>query len=212
MDDIVRRCRCRCRIVIAFEVFSFLKVCNELTRYTPPSSKKVTLQSMGVYLFSFGLNAIYFLLLFFSQRTNKKTDASLTMVICVPLLCLFLFVGPFIFLLSICFLIWKRGYIRTTDRALKVLAIYFLRIVFAFILFYIPIMVMSIMHGVRYSSGDSEWTDKSKKPLYAYQFIMMSLQSLFTCYFALKKPDVKRMVLDLFTCCCCNDRNNDTDE
>mmetsp|Transcript_25267 Transcript_25267/g.28841 ORF Transcript_25267/g.28841 Transcript_25267/m.28841 type:complete len:194 (-) Transcript_25267:20-601(-) len=54
--------------------------------------------------------------------------------------------------------------------------------------------------------------DESVLPIYALSMILISLQALLTVVMALLKPDVRNMVLDLFTGCCCCCHNNSNNE
>jgi len=183
--------------VIAYEVFKFLKNSFELVRDPVPTLRKVSLQAVGVYVYSILFNFIFFVLL----QQYKYIFLYLTVTN----------FGPFFFSIYICILIWKRGYIKcTTAVEYKHLAIYFLRVVFVFILFWFPITIMGIIFPIPtkigYGSGTVQFSmhvNESAPPLFAIMMIMMSLQSIATVCLALLKPDVQKMVRDLFTCCYC---------
>jgi len=124
------------------------------------------------------------------------------------------------FFVIIFIIIWKRGYIKTEDKRYKNLAIYFLRIVVVFILIWVPATVIGMIHlavPVKTGYGDGMVfkinSDESVPPLYAIMMIMISLQALLTVIMALLKPDVQKMVTNLFTgCCCYHDESNNIKE
>ena len=198
--------------VIAFEVLQFLKNSFKLMRDPQPSLLKVSLQAFFVYVYAIGLNLILFSCY---SKYHGSTKMYYLMTIGFPLLLLFTMVGPFIFLIVVCFIIWKRGYILRTDKRYKYLAIYFLRIVVTFIILWVPGTVMAILHLLPVKTGYGDgiffavYTNESMLPLYAITMIMLSLQALLAVVMALLKPDVRKMVTDLFIgCCCCYDKTN----
>jgi len=103
--------------VIAFEVFKFLKNSFELVRDPVPTLRKVSLQAVGVYLYSIVLNFIYFFLLNYHYYLTE--EYYIANKIGTPLFLLFTAIGPFVFLMCICIMIWKRGYIKTNNHQYK---------------------------------------------------------------------------------------------
>jgi len=202
--------------VIAFEVFKFLKNSLKLVRNPQPSLLKVSLQAAFVYIYSIVLNLILFS--FFSKYHGSE-EMFYVMTIGFPLLLLFTLIGPFIFMISIFITIWKRGYMKTEDKRYKNLAIYFLRIQVAFILLWVPITIIMLVYilpvTIDYGYGVvlKINSHESVPPLYAIMMIMISLQALLTVIMALLKPDVQKMVTNLFTgCCCCHNESNNIKE
>jgi len=199
--------------VIAFEVLKFLKNSFKLIRDPQPSLLKVSLQASFVYVYAIVLNLILFS---FYSKYRESPEMYYVMTIGYPLLLLFTIIGPFIFLIVICFIIWKRGYISRTDKRYKYLAIYFLRIVVAFIILWVPTTIIAMIHLIPVQTGYADglvftmYTYESVLPLYAISMIMISLQALLSVVMAVLKPDVQKMVTDLFTgCCCYHDKLND---
>ena len=194
--------------VIALEVFQFLKKSFQLVRNPQPSLWKVSLQAAFVYIYSIVVNLIVFS---FFAKYRGTPEVYYVMTIGYPLLLLCTFLGPFLFLIVICILIWKRGYILKTDQRYKNLALYFLRIVIAFLLLWVPTSVLVILHllpvQIGYADGASPvfamYANESVLPVYAISMILISLQALLTVVMALLKPDVQTMVMELFTSCCC---------
>jgi len=206
--------------VIAFEVFKFLENSFELVRDPAPTRRRVTLQAIGVYVYSCVVTFTYTIAWNHYIKTEQTEKSNIAKRIGFPLLLLCTVIGPFVFLIYICIMIWKRGYIKTTDHHYKHLAIYFLRIIVVFILFWVPVAIMAMLKNtpteIGYGSGTINipmYVDESAPPLLAIIHIMISLQAIATVCMALFKPDVQKMVMDLFiTCsccgCCCYDDNN----
>ena len=104
-----------------------------MVRDPQPSLLKASLQASFVYVYAIVLNLILFS---FQSKYHGSADMYYIMTFGYPLLLLFTIIGPFIFLIVICFIIWQRGYISRTDKRYKYLAIYFLRIVVTFIILF----------------------------------------------------------------------------
>ena len=91
-----------------------------------------------------------------------------------------------------------------------------------FTLFWFPIVIVIMLNYLPTEIGyDGSglillpiYADELAPPLLTIIQIMISLQSIMTVCMALFKPDVQKMVRDLFTtcscccCCCCYDDNN----
>jgi len=99
------------------------------------------------------------------------------------------------------------------QRRLKVLSIYFLRIIICFVLIWVPAYTMFI---VSYMSGITRpiiglvlsfvW---KLGPAYAVGILLLSIQAIVSTSLALMKPDERGAVLNLLTLSvCCNNKKN----
>ncbi|MGK3740185.1 MAG: hypothetical protein ACI90V_007033 [Bacillariaceae sp.] len=193
--------------LIAFEVFKLLKNSNQRIRQSPPTIKRVVLQATGVYLYSIVLTIIIFGLLvwvpkFIRSDTKQNRYSELANTVGGPIV-LALSAGiPFMVLIYICGVVWRRRLVRKSDRHLRILAIFFLRIVFVFIVIWCPAY---ILWGIDKFNNSAV----SYGPIFAVSMLLISIQSILSNALAIMKPDVKEAVLDLITfSVCCNSNSN----
>ena len=112
-------------------------------------------------------------------------------------------VVPFIFLISICILIWNCAYIKRTDHhyALSYLLPTHCGCIYSF---WVLATVLPTMVSVVYSK-------KVNKSVLVYDIalIMIMLQGTVSVIMGLLKPDVQKMVMNIFTgCYCCYNNHN----
>jgi uncharacterized membrane protein (DUF485 family) len=195
--------------LIAFELIKLLNNSNKRVRQPPPTIKRVVLQATGVYLYSIVLSIIVFgVVVWFPKfiRSDTKRNQYIEVVNSVggPIVLAISAGIPFIVLIYLCGVAWRRRLVRKSDRHLKTLAIFFLRIVFVFIVIWAPAY---ILWGIDVFNNSAV----SYGPLFAVSMLLISIQAILSNALAIMKPDVKGAVLDLITfsvCCSSNSNSN----
>lgn len=181
---------------LAFEIYRLLKNSNNLKRHSPPTISRVTIQAM----ISYGLGICFFLVdywVFVPDSIEEKRWMIMYQIITV----FFLGVIPLAVLVIVTILIYKQKLVRSTksmyEGRLKVLFVYFARIVFVSLLHWLPA-------GVAYMiSWTQEEVNSTKIVAYGATFIFAASQCIVSFAFSLTKPDARDLILDLINCSYC---------
>jgi uncharacterized membrane protein (DUF485 family) len=186
--------------LIAFEVFKLLKNSNQRVRHSPPTIKRVVLQATGVYLYSIVLSIIALGVIVWIPKSIRSDE--LMNNFGGPVFLAISAGIPFMILIYLCGVAWRRRLVRKSDRHLRTLAIFFLRIVFVFILIWAPAYIL-------WGIGVFNNSPVAYGPLFAVAMLLISIQAILSNTLAMMKPDVKKAVLDLINfSVCCNSNSN----
>ncbi|OEU11742.1 hypothetical protein FRACYDRAFT_244865 [Fragilariopsis cylindrus CCMP1102] len=133
--------------LIAFEVFKLLENSSQRVRHSPPPIKRVVLQATGVYLYSIVLSVIVFGVMvsipkFIRSDTKRNQYYHLISSFGGPVVLAISAGIPFMVLIYLCGVAWRRRLVRKSDRHLRTLAIFFLRIVFVFNCIWAPALYL----------------------------------------------------------------------
>jgi hypothetical protein len=202
--------------VISYEVFVLLNNSHNMIRHRPPSTRRVLCQAIVVYIISI-LLAVLFTYLY---SDGVGLNNSIGFKIILPIYLCISFGVPFLILILFCICIWKRRLVRSSDKHLKNLAIYFLRIIITFVVTLIPAGVcffIAFQPSISRQDGNVEIQTSTL----AIGYILLSLQAILSTLLSFLKPDIRQLTTNLFTttssnvvklfyCCCycCYNKNN----
>jgi len=197
---------------VIFEIYKLTKNSSLRKRYYPPTIWEVTKHSM----ISYGAGMFIFVLDFFivADRLDNNTWASPTLLRTLHLLywavsfaiCI---VVPLSALIAVSAMIFCQGLIESTrslyEGRLRVLTLFFLRIVFLDVLVWLP---CSISYTIQWLSENP----RTEILAYNTSLLFSGIQVMVNFWTALTKPDTRTLIVDLLTLDCCrtgNDREAD---
>ena len=179
--------------IILHEMFLLLKASKAVKRTQPPSLKRLNMQGGMVY----ALVVVYGLIvgLYFIPKGNLWVFVGVNCVVTFP---------PIFYVTGLPFWIWWYEYLPPAaikgamrsksvgaramrDKAIRDMALYFFRVVFVFVILFMPLSVFLLIV--------KPWRNW---PGYVNECIL-AVQPAITFGFLLTKPDVKQYVLDLVT-------------
>jgi len=178
---------------ILLEVFLLLKASKNAKRTTPPSTRSLLVQGGAVFTFVVAYGLV--LGLYFIPKANMWVFAGVNVLVTFP---------PIIYVSGLPVWIWWYGYLPPSsnirasamtssgakdmrDKAERDLALYFFRVVFVFVILYMPLSIFMFM-----ARPWRSW------PGYVNECIL-GIQPTVTFVFLLRKSDVKKHILDLVT-------------
>jgi hypothetical protein len=186
-------------VVLAYEVYMLLLNSHRSRPHAPPSFLKVTIQSLVAYIAAIVMAGVnyYFLLLGFTDYTKWFIISPIFYAVSAAI--------PFLILICFCTLIWTKRVVRSTDKHLRVLSVFFLRILLVFLITYIPAFVLvTLSYTASYTTNDT-----IDGPQYASACLLYLLQPILSSTMSFLKPDVWAMVKGTLTCSVfCNNNNN----
>lgn len=178
---------------LTLEIFRLLKNSNLRKRHYPPTIAKVSKQVM----ISYGLGGFMFLLDYWIA--DRLVGAGINLYRAFSLV--FVVIIPLSILVVVSTKIYRQGLIRSTgsmhEGRLKVLILYFARIVLADILLWLP---ASIAYTVSWSLEEAT---RTKIIAYHISIVFTGIQPLVNFGCSLTKPDARKLVVDLLQCVCC---------
>ena len=190
---------------LTYEIYKLLKYSSLRKRYYPPTTGKVTKQA----LFCYGMGLFVFVVDFFvvADRIDKNvTGASPQMlksldrlhlafcwIVCVLI--------PLLVLMVVSGMIYWQGLIESTkslyEGRLRVLALFFLRIVVLEIAIWVP---SAIAFSIQWTVRD----ERTKIIAYYSSLFCASIQVFVNFVVALTKPDTKKLIVGLPHRVCCD--------
>lgn len=192
-------------LIIAYEIYKMVTRAQAFKRYESPSVQKVLLQSGCVYFIS-GLYAMCYIVDAPWSFSHRGEDYKLskvygndffngTAVTCIYFTVLLV---PLIFLFYIFGYIWHRKLIDSIGNT-RSLYLYFMRIIWVFLLFYIPGFLLNFLRDIFFDKKPSLkfWSG-------IFMDFLFPLQSLVTLKLASSKEDINAAVkdfLDFISCC-----------
>jgi len=189
--------------IIAYEVLTLLKHCNQVIPCDPPSVKKVHWQVAAAYVLAIIVSTLYYFMTLAEHtafvKSKENQDESILhnvynwMTFCLVLLVTLLI--PVGYLCYVCTIIWSQHLLPSTTGRMKELAWYFFRIILVFVLTSIPGLIL-IMIGFWYLLYIDHW-------YIPIAFIFFALQSILSTMLAMTKSDVRKYVVNLLTLSYC---------
>jgi len=172
---------------VAHELFTLLKNSHRRLRTQPPTLRKASLQALAAYVWALCIALIrYFVEA--STKFPKWVEVTLYFVISAGI--------PIAYLFYVCIVIWLRKLLPSIKGSLRVLALFFFRIIAVFLLLWLP--------GVMLLSFECDWDWNSrvsntrfKNNLYSIGLYFCSVQPIVSTGLALTKPDVLAAFLKL---------------
>jgi len=166
--------------IVCYQIWVLLRSTQQGKRIDPPSLTRVNLQSSMAYLLAAIVGVATYYIKSYIIRYSMFTVAVLL---------------PSIYIVAVSGLVWYHGYLRTkrngttsvNDRGTRVLAVFFFRIVWIFIIFFIPGVVVGLCNRLIGGWGI---------PIF---YIFFGLQPIATACCVLTKPDCKKYILDFVT-------------
>lgn len=175
--------------LIARQVFVLLKNSKRRKRTSSPRLRRVFIEMSGVALFAIaaGVWAVFAICRgIFDFVTNPRTAALVTS------LTLFFIVGPpFLYLMYVCFRVWKDSLFPRHNSRTRTLALFFARIVICFVVFWVPAVLLFSLEKHSTSSNGS---------MHYAGWYLQSVQGIVSTIICLLKPDVKSAVVSFVTC------------
>jgi len=181
---------------LAHEIYTLLKKSQARIRYHPPTIAKVTIQA----IVSYGIGVALLMINFFKTEKLYKIISAVEFFISL--------VMPLLYLTGITFVIYKKGLLTATESMhqgrLRVLTIYFSRIIGVYLLVIIPLVLLYVVGIANYFNANN--------PDIAYGIAMLIAGSQVPISFAccLTKPDARKLIVDLF-CCYIGNNNSKAD-
>ena len=183
---------------LVYEIYRLLKDSNRRKRHRPPSIQKATKQAM----ISYGVGLFLFFLDFFvgdqfdGDSKNVKVWFGLyqafSFIVCVGI--------PLSALVFVSLMIHRQGLVESTGSMyhgrLRVLVIYFARIVATYLLLWVPASTSYMVFWSLVMSG-------TKVMAYTIFLVLNGSQPIITFGLSLTKPDAHKLIVDLFTCDYC---------
>ena len=197
--------------IIAYEVLTLLKKCNQVIPCGPPSVKKVHWQVAAAYVLAIIVTIFnYFMTqaainlyidyekdILESNADTLKRKASVVYWTTFSLLLLVALLIPVGYLCYVCTIIWCQHLMPSATGRMKELTWFFFRIILVFFLTWIPGLIL-IIYGTSGMAG-------YEIPKYAnIGFLFCALQSILSTVLAMTKSDVRTYVVRLLTlsyCC-----------
>lgn len=192
--------------VISYQLLVLLRTSQKARRMRQPKLRTASLQCGAIYLIAFLYGAIIYILSYVSKKAGDDFDfdtvnriSSVLKILWVAMIIL-----PIVFILVIGFLIWwgdylpsKNGAYSARDRAMRQLAIFFLRIVAVFFFIWFP-STMLIIFGVL----------KFKSYYFLIAWCLLGIQPTLSTLMVLTKLDVRKYVWELMTLSCLSGTND----
>lgn len=185
---------------LALELYRLLKNSKIRKRHYPPSIWRVSKQAM----ISYGLGFFIFLLEYWVSEPLKRSNSTWKILYQVFTV---IFVGiiPLSVLTYVCAMIYKQGLVKSTgsmyEGRLKVLVVYFARIVFTGLLIWLPACLIYL------ASWRLEEVNATKVLAYHTAIVFSGTQPIVSFGFSLTKPDARKLIFDLlkgvYCCRCC---------
>lgn len=179
---------------LTFEIYQLLKNSKNLKRHAPPTVSKVTKQA----IFSYGIGFALFL---FDYLVAIETKRKQWIILYQAFTVVFVGCIPLSVLAFVCAMIYKQNLIRMTgamyEGRLKVLIVFFARIVFVGLLFWLP---SCIVYTVSWRLPE---VNSTKILTFNIALIFSGLQAISSFIFSLTKPDTRKLIFDLSTCIYC---------
>jgi hypothetical protein len=172
--------------IIAFEVYTLLDSSHNAIRHAPPGILNVSMKAVAVY----AIACIVFLLRWFLDDTkcSPKLQAIIYFMASTGI--------PMVYLLYVSAVIYRRGLIPSTTGKLKVISLYFLRIILVFIFLWLPGMILLALSRKPYDQIHiSDYNPK----YFSVALIFCSLQPILSTCMAMTKPDVRKSVFNLLS-------------
>lgn len=178
--------------IISYELFTLLKNSNRRLRTPPPTFKKVGLQALAVYAWAICI----FLIRYFTEDVKRLptwVEVTLYFMISAGI--------PILYLCYVCFVIWRRKLLPSMNGPLRVLALYFFRIIAVFLLLWLPgVFLLSFACNWQWdNAGTIDYNDL----LYPIGLYFCSVQPVVSTGMAMTKPDVRAAMWKLFQCSYC---------
>ena len=173
-------------LIVAYELFGFLKDSHNRKRRTPPTFARVSTQALAVYV----LSGVVFILRYLDNSNNFNEEETIAFFFMVS-------AGiPTLLLSMICFIIWYCNYMPSLGGRMRELAFFFARIVLVFIFIWIPAIILITIGGDNSNMYD-EKSDNSKQ--LCIGLLLCAIQPIASMCIAMTKSDVKRSVIDVIT-------------
>ena len=174
-------------LIVAYELFGFLKDSHNRKRRTPPTFARVSMQALAVY----ALSGVVFILRYLDNSNNFNEEGTITFFFMVS-------AGiPILLLSMICFIIWYRNYMPSLGGRMRELALFFARIVLVFIFIWIPAIILITIGGD--NSNVYVQSDKENSRQLCIGLLLCAIQPIVSTCIAMTKSDVKRSVIDVIT-------------
>ncbi len=183
---------------LAFEIYRLLKNSNNLKRHSPPTIVRVTIQA----IISYGCGIFFFLVDYWkSVQETIHGEQKQWNIMYETYTVIFVGLIPLSVLVVVCILIYKQKLIRSTESMyegrLRVLFMYFARIVFTSLLHWMPA-------GIAYMiSWTQEEVNSTKIVAFNVAVLFGASQAIVTFAFSLTKPDARELIFDLVNCAYC---------
>ena len=169
--------------IISYEVFTLLKNSHRRLRTPPPTFKRVGIQAAIVY----GWAICIFFIRYFTEDVKKIPEwmeVTLYFMISAGI--------PILYLCYVCIAIWRRKLLPSMKGPLRVLALYFFRIIVVFLLLWLPgVLLLSFACNWKWDNSGDDYNDI----LYPVGLTFCSIQPICSTGMALTKPDVRVAIL-----------------
>ena len=186
--------------VILRQVYILLRDSNKRRRFVPPRTQLVYKQAMVVFFCAilFGIwgatSACGMVFPYDRANTQKIINVlTWTLMAAIPL-------AHFIFT---CVRVWRRRLLPKSDGRTRTMALYLLRVLVSFVLFFLPCMIIVNL----------EWVGHNPRLHMNYLVrYLSSLQGIVSVAIALTKPDVRRAVKNFLVCRCMVEEADGSDD
>lgn len=175
--------------IISYQLFALLKNSRKRLRTAPPTSRRVGVQAVVVYALALCISLLRF---FLADVDGIPVWVKVTLYFVAS-------AGiPMLYLLYVCIVIWREKLLPSMRGPLRILALYFSRIMAVFVVLWFPgVMLLSLACNWKWDDTVAGETDINVV-LYTIGLYFCSIQPILSAGVALTKPDVRAAVVRLF--------------